>query len=172
LTVCFRWRKSIYTLATGVKKFAYGFFFRCSYYAEGHALGVADGVRAGRTEGRIFGLEKGFEKFAELGRLQGRCSVWEARISPSSSSKAPKITNSRAQKNIESLALLLTHPPFKNDEESVEEVEETLKRGRAKAKMLERMLGEKEDAREERKDDGSGEQNIEDLGKAKTIADL
>jgi hypothetical protein len=136
-------------------------------------LGVADGVVAGRTEGRIFGLEKGFEKFAELGRLQGRCSVWQARISPDSApaSMAAKITNARAQKNIEALALLLTYPPFKNDEESVEEVEETLKRGRAKVKVLERMLGEKENTAEERRDD-DGEQNIEDLGKGKTIADL
>ncbi|KAA8905367.1 hypothetical protein FN846DRAFT_9450 [Sphaerosporella brunnea] len=144
------------------------------FYAEGHALGVADGVIAGRTEGRIFGLERGFEKFCELGRLQGRCSVWEARVSPTSAkAETSKITNARAKKNIEALSLLLTHPPFKNDEESVEEVEETLKRGRAKAKVLERMLGEKEDAREDRKDGGSsGEQNIEDLGKGRTIADL
>jgi hypothetical protein len=67
--------------------------------------------------------------------------------------------------------LLLTNPPFKNDEDSVEEVEETLKRGRAKVKMLERMLGEKsEDAGEKKKEDG--EQSIEDLGKGRTIADL
>jgi hypothetical protein len=68
------------------------------------------------------------------------------------------------------LALLLTNPPFKNTEESVEEVEETLKRGRAKAKVLERMLGEKDEGREVQND---GEQNIEDLGKGtQTIADL
>ncbi|CCX32112.1 hypothetical protein FPQ18DRAFT_346818 [Pyronema domesticum] len=140
------------------------------FYAEGLALGRSDGELAGRTEGRVFGLEKGFDKFLELGKLQGRCSVWNAR-SDSSLDTSIQISNPRAQKNIEALALLLTNPPFKNDEDSVEEVEETLKRGRAKVKMLERMLGEKsEDAGEKKKEDG--EQSIEDLGKGRTIADL
>ena len=85
---------------------------------------------------------------------------------------ARELENPRAVKNVQALALLLTHPPFNNDEESVEEVDETLKRGRAKAKVLERMLGEKDIPREEGKDAG-GEQNIEDLGKGtKTIVDL
>lgn len=136
----------------------------CSFYTEGQLLGQRDGETAGRTEGRAFGLEKGFQKFAELGRLQGRCSVWSARTSTNS------IANPRAVKNIQALELLLTHPPFKNDEESVEEVDETLKRSRAKAKVLERMLGEKEAGI--KVDVADGEQNIEDLGKGKTIADL
>lgn len=125
-----------------------------SFYQEGYILGLADGEQAGRTEGRVFGLEKGFEKFLELGRLQGRCSVWKARISysvvpPTTGEdtgpvKNVQITSPRVQKQVESLAILLTNPPFKNDEESVEEVEETLKRGRNKAKVLSNMLGEKE----------------------------
>lgn len=47
------------------------------YHAEGYAAGVSDGSRAGRIEGRTFGLEKGFEKFTELGRLGGgrRCGM-------------------------------------------------------------------------------------------------
>lgn len=59
-----------------------------------------------------------------------------------------KIENPRAQKNVQQLELLLMHPPFKNEEEEVEEVEETLKRGRAKVKVLERMLGEKGETEE------------------------
>ncbi|KAF8252317.1 DUF1715-domain-containing protein [Wilcoxina mikolae CBS 423.85] len=144
------------------------------FYAEGHALGLADGEKAGRTEGRTFGLEKGFQKFSELGRLQGRCSVWNARIAPATNSPAEGaiITNTRAQKNIQALSLLLTNPPFKNTEEAVEEVEETLKHGRAKVKVLERMLGEKDGARE-LEVQNIGEQNIEDLGRGtQTIADL
>ncbi len=50
------------------------------YYQEGHALGVADGSKAGRIEGRVFGLEKGFEKFAAMGTLQGKAAVWAARL--------------------------------------------------------------------------------------------
>lgn len=99
--------------------------------------------------------------------------MWSARAELPAGAPT-RIENARAQKNIQALALLLTNPPFKNDEESVEEVEETLKRGRAKAKVLERMLGEKEDVGDNaRENDGSGEQNIEDLGRnTKTIADL
>ena len=87
--------------------------------------------------------------------------------------EAAKITNTRARKNIQALSLVLTHPPFKNDEESVEEVEETLKRGRAKAKVLERMLGEKDASSTDGRGNDGGEQSIEVLGKKqKTIADL
>lgn len=117
---------------------------------------MKDGEQAGKIEGRAFGLQKGFEKFLELGRLQGRCSVWKARITPQSTAPPATvdytgkpndihITNSRVQKQTESLAVILTNPPFKNDEESVEEVDETLKRGRNKAKVLSNMLGEKDE---------------------------
>jgi len=112
----------------------------------------------------------------ELGKLQGRCSVWKARIklldtptaTPTTTSPGIannlQITNPRAQKQIESLALLLTHPPFKNDEESVEEVEETLKRGKGKGKVLANMLNEKNDAEASSAARGEGE-SIEDAGR-------
>ena len=47
-----------------------------SFYKEGYDLGVSDGARAGLVEGRLFGLEKGFEKYAAMGRLNGRAMVW------------------------------------------------------------------------------------------------
>ncbi|KAG8629386.1 hypothetical protein KVT40_003251 [Elsinoe batatas] len=50
------------------------------FHAEGHALGVADGSKAGRIEGRIFGMQKGFEKFAAMGKLAGQVAVWEGRM--------------------------------------------------------------------------------------------
>lgn len=144
-----------------------------SFYQEGYTLGLADGEQAGRIEGRVFGLEKGFEKFLELGRLQGRCSVWKARISYSiippttgegtGPAKGVHITSPRVQKQVESLALLLTNPPFKNDEESVEEVEETLKRGRNKTKILSNILGEKEGVNVI-KSRAVDEESIEDAG--------
>jgi hypothetical protein len=49
-------------------------------YTTAYSLGVSDGAHAGRIEGRIFGLEKGFDKFAELGQLHGRSVVWGARL--------------------------------------------------------------------------------------------
>ncbi|PUU83013.1 hypothetical protein B9Z19DRAFT_1061319 [Tuber borchii] len=146
------------------------------YYQEGYAHGLADGEKAGRIEGRVFGLEKGFERFLELGKLQGRCSVWKARIKPldipaatstaasHSTANNFRITNPRAQRQIESLALLLTHPPFKNDEESVEEVEETLKRGKGKGKVLANMLNEKGDGEAGSATIGQ-EESIEDAGR-------
>ncbi|KAF2227300.1 hypothetical protein BDZ85DRAFT_227630 [Elsinoe ampelina] len=50
------------------------------FHAEGYALGVADGSKAGRIEGRIFGMQKGFEKFAAMGKLAGQVAVWEGRM--------------------------------------------------------------------------------------------
>lgn len=51
-----------------------------SFYNEGFKHGEADGKRAGHVEGRLFGLEKGFEKFVEMGRLHGRSLVWASRL--------------------------------------------------------------------------------------------
>ena len=50
------------------------------FYKEGYDLGVSDGERAGRVEGRLFGLEKGFEKYAAMGRLHGRAIIWAGRL--------------------------------------------------------------------------------------------
>jgi hypothetical protein len=150
-------------------------------YAEGYAQGEADGSRAGRIEGRIFGLEKGFEKFLEMGRLNGRASVWAARLEASSTmdSKAtaesastkqesresekasdeaaqvpdietsrPKLQplpcNSRLEKHVRSLLELTdrTEISTANDEESVEDFDDRIKRARSKAKVIERIIGE------------------------------
>ncbi|KAL8666182.1 MAG: hypothetical protein Q9202_001689 [Teloschistes flavicans] len=52
-----------------------------TFYKEGHDLGVQDGRRTGQSEGRLFGLEKGFEKYATMGRLHGLSIIWSARLS-------------------------------------------------------------------------------------------
>lgn len=51
-----------------------------TFYREGYELGLADGKRAGLIEGRLTGLERGFEKFAQMGRLHGKCVIWAARM--------------------------------------------------------------------------------------------
>ena len=51
-----------------------------TFYHEGYEVGVADGKRAGLVEGRVFGLEKGFEKFASMGRLSGKAVIWAGRL--------------------------------------------------------------------------------------------
>ncbi|KAJ3556897.1 hypothetical protein NPX13_g10038 [Xylaria arbuscula] len=49
-------------------------------YRDGYEEGLKDGVEAGRIEGYSLGLRKGFEKFAEAGRLQSKAIVWANRI--------------------------------------------------------------------------------------------
>ncbi|PLB44051.1 DUF1715 domain protein [Aspergillus steynii IBT 23096] len=53
------------------------------FYQEGYDLGVSDGAKAGYTEGSVFAVEKGFEKFIELGRLYGKALVWAQRLADS-----------------------------------------------------------------------------------------
>lgn len=50
------------------------------FYKEGFSLGAADGAEAGYTEGSVFAVEKGFEKFVELGKLYGKALVWAQRL--------------------------------------------------------------------------------------------
>ena len=60
------------------------------YYNEGFELGTTDGRRAGHVEGRLFGLEKGFEKYSEMGRLHGRSIVWNNRLLPDERTEDPE----------------------------------------------------------------------------------
>ncbi|KAL4785087.1 hypothetical protein BJX76DRAFT_193390 [Aspergillus varians] len=50
------------------------------FYKEGFTLGAVDGAEAGYTEGSVFAVEKGFEKFVELGKLYGKALVWAQRL--------------------------------------------------------------------------------------------
>lgn len=71
-----------------------------TFYDEGYKLGEADGKRAGHVEGRLFGLEKGFEKFVEMGRLHGRSIVWASRH-PHMREQHPHITPFEHGPNVE-----------------------------------------------------------------------
>ncbi|TKA76788.1 hypothetical protein B0A55_05843 [Friedmanniomyces simplex] len=68
--------------------FATLFNLEDQFYTEGYILGNTDGSRAGRIEGRLFGLDKGFAKFAEMGRMNGRAGVWGTRL-PLSAAPVP-----------------------------------------------------------------------------------
>ena len=69
------------------------------YYKEGYELGTTDGKQAGHIEGRFFGLEKGFAKFLDMGRLQGRSVVWSSRLSrPEPQLKTPDMTHTEPPK--------------------------------------------------------------------------
>ncbi|KAH6639775.1 hypothetical protein C7974DRAFT_138738 [Boeremia exigua] len=134
-------------------------------YTTAHDQGVADGARAGRIEGRIFGLEKGFEKFSALGELHGRGAVWGSRLArrvknpatttePTTSTTTagsahtplPPLANpsSRLLSNT-SLLYHLTDPltfSTANTEAGVEDFDDRFKRAGAKAKVIERIVGE------------------------------
>lgn len=68
------------------------------FYKEGHDLGAADGAHAGYTEGSVFAVEKGFEKFVEIGRLYGKALVWAQRLADSKEkSSTDDYTSSRME---------------------------------------------------------------------------
>ncbi|KAF3911972.1 hypothetical protein AA313_de0204498 [Arthrobotrys entomopaga] len=119
------------------------------YYTIGHREGTKDGAIAGRLEGRAFGIEKGFEKYLALGLLKGRTKIWSSRLQPSSSPSSNcnfkhdiQITNPRHVKHITLLQTLTTSPPIRNEEDDVEEVDDRIRRGKAKVKILETTLKE------------------------------
>lgn len=135
-------------------------------YTSAYQLGVSDGARAGRIEGRIFGLEKGFEKFAGLGMLHARACVWGARL-PSSQVRPqstagtgkgverdlekkkedglqPLPGNPRLEKHVQMLHGLTDPLTFatENTDEAVADFDDRFKRAGAKAKVIERIIGE------------------------------
>ncbi|KAF3123823.1 hypothetical protein TWF594_002173 [Orbilia oligospora] len=120
------------------------------YYTLGHTEGSLAGATAGRLEGRAFGIEKGFEKYLTLGIIKGRTKIWQSRTFPSLQSSSPSsldpqkiiITNPRHLKHLELLQTLSTTPPIRNEEDDVEEVDDRIRRGKAKVKILENTLRE------------------------------
>ncbi|KAJ5936959.1 hypothetical protein N7466_003409 [Penicillium verhagenii] len=145
------------------------------FYNEGYELGVADGAEAGYTEGSVFAVEKGFEKFVEMGRLYGKALVWAQRLAdakpkelcgeqtpqvdqsdddlsldPSSISKEmTKIPahSARLARNLATL-LELVDPAsldMSNTEEAVNDADERLKGAAVKAKLIQRAMGEGEE---------------------------
>ncbi|KAI9738456.1 MAG: hypothetical protein M1818_005353 [Claussenomyces sp. TS43310] len=153
------------------------------FYDEGYQLGTADGIKAGRIEGRVFGLEKGFEKYAEMGRLHGRSQVWNSRLAnleqrdtggkgPSmlaaastSSAPIPRLPpNPRLEKHLRVL-YALTEPASlstENTEDSVSDFDDRLKRAQGKTKIIERLVGV-EGPQESSAGASSKGQNIEDV---------
>ena len=130
------------------------------YYQEGFQAGVEDGSRAGLIEGRIFGLEKGFEKFFNMGKLSGRVCVWSARIQKGKDSSGQSLEagddgnnvggvrslryNERLDKHVQTLCALseLESLSTQNTEDAVNEFDDRLKRATAKVKVIESIVGE------------------------------
>ncbi|MCJ1244440.1 hypothetical protein MMC30_001638 [Trapelia coarctata] len=145
------------------------------FYDEGYKLGEADGKRAGHVEGRLFGLEKGFEKFVEMGRLHGQSSVWASRL-PLTQKQDSRVTpghqgqerdemapmqenatvkpllprlpeNLRLERHLRTFHALveLESLSTQNAEEDVAEFDDRLKRALGKARIIEKLIGEESD---------------------------
>lgn len=77
------------------------------FYKEGFNLGGTDGAEAGYTEGSVFAVEKGFEKFVELGKLYGKALVWAQRLADMKQSKHEAPQN---MESVESVAATKESP--------------------------------------------------------------
>ncbi|KAJ5151823.1 hypothetical protein N7492_010118 [Penicillium capsulatum] len=142
------------------------------FYQEGYHLGAADGADAGYTEGSVFAVEKGFEKFVEMGRLYGKALLWAQRLvesktkteessaqpagtvdalglDPSICKAMPRLPahSTRLEKNLSTL-LELVDPAtldMNNTEDAVNDVDERLKGAAVKAKLIQRAMGENDE---------------------------
>lgn len=111
------------------------------FYEEGFRQGHEDGERAGKIEGRTLGLENGFKKFVEAGRLQGKAVVWSHLALEKNHDKKG---NARLLKNLRTFYALVEPGtlPTANTDEAVQDVDDRVKRAQAKARVLEKMMGE------------------------------
>ncbi|KAL5334056.1 hypothetical protein BJX70DRAFT_33023 [Aspergillus crustosus] len=166
------------------------------FYKEGYDLGVADGAKAGYTEGSVFAVEKGFEKFVELGRLYGKALVWAQRLSDmklsthqtvneteqEKGSLRPSVCqdmarfphSSRLAKNLDTLIELVDPAslPMQNTEDGVTDVDERLKGAVIKVKVIQRTFGEREDTLNIRPDVKGGQTLGDGTGSIEDISSL
>ncbi|QSZ31726.1 hypothetical protein DSL72_001293 [Monilinia vaccinii-corymbosi] len=142
------------------------------FYSTGYNQGLSDGIASGRIEGRTFGLEKGFEKYVEMGRLHGKSIVWANRIPSLQKPKIPTVSNSevkresqekegsgesshdsklpelskneRLAKHVNAFYALAEADSLstENSEEAVGDFDDRFQRAVAKAKIIEKMVGE------------------------------
>jgi hypothetical protein len=170
------------------------------FYNEGYDLGAADGAKAGYTEGSVFAVEKGFEKFVEMGRLYGKSLVWAQRLADSKSpetSEQPLVQSvttdafslepsickempslpshsARLVRNLETL-LELVDPAsldMSNTEEAVNDVDERLKGATVKAKLIQRAMGESEEPLGTRSNARDGQRPGDGTGSIEDISSL
>lgn len=138
-------------------------------YEEGYQQGYQDGLRQSQFEAQLFGIEKGFEKFIVMGKLQAKAAIWAARISvndamsktqleeqsndrkstESQDSKRsiqlpPLPQNPRLEKHIQTLLALVDDSTLStaNSDDAVAEFDDRLKRAQAKEKVIEKIIGE------------------------------
>jgi hypothetical protein len=135
-----------------------------NYYKEGFDAGVSDSSYAGMIEGKVFGVEKGYEKALELGKLNGRATVWQSRSSTATNSHVEPqeaksesshlatilqhlsslSSNIRLGKHIDSLQNVSdgSNIAKNNSDEAVTDFDDRIAKARAKAKVIANTTGE------------------------------
>ena len=155
------------------------------YYEEGFKQGREDGIKQSRLEARVFGIEKGFEKFVEMGKLQAKAKIWDARLKTAKTASVagangggeggsqrlpPLPTSFRLEKHIRTLLELVDFNTLStaNTDEAVSEFDDRLKRALAKVKIIERMIGKSTDQPSSKVSSQAAQSqknsNIEDFG--------
>ena len=164
------------------------------YYHEGFQAGVEDGSRAGLIEGRIFGLEKGFEKFFEMGKLNGRACIWSARMQRSKDLSEQSLdaddegNNTREVKSLKYSERLDKHVRIlcalseleslstQNTEDAVSEFDDRFKKATSKVKVIESIIGEEhvdKDSQDmvERKEDEKSKRGTLKLARSSNVVE-
>lgn len=138
------------------------------YYEEGYQEGRRDGLQQSELEARLFGIEKGFEKFVMMGKLQARAKLYEARLPKTTTKHSGEDVDitvkgeSESTKRMSSLPILSGNPRLEkhvstllelvdsttlstaNTDDAVGDFDERLRRAQAKIKIIERMIGEED----------------------------
>ncbi|KAH7389708.1 hypothetical protein DE146DRAFT_174457 [Phaeosphaeria sp. MPI-PUGE-AT-0046c] len=184
-------------------------------YTTAYSLGATAGSRSGRIEGRLFGLEQGFEKFATLGALHGRSVIWGSRLPTPPSAASSELASSKDKTRREESSSSSSLPAFtspstrltsaihllhgladpatfstENTEEAVADYDDRVRRAGAKAKVIERIVGETSTGtattspdgagreggggvrlkgEKEKKNRGKGDENMEDFAGSRLI---
>ena len=121
------------------------------YYQEGYDQGFQDGLHQSRLEARVFGIEKGYEKFIEMGRLGAKARLWFIELQQAfvpGQSRAMTLRDagarSRLKKHLDVLLALvdLSTLSTANTDETVSIFDDRLKRAQAKCKVISRMIEE------------------------------
>ncbi|KAI9671787.1 MAG: hypothetical protein M1831_003315 [Alyxoria varia] len=138
------------------------------YYNIGYRRGRSDGLRQSQLEARVFGIEKGFQKFVEMGELLAKARILEARLlKPSTRAMASKDEEISSQhnaarpdeqehgllplpdtpqlrKHIHTLLGMVDPAAYstENTPDAVSDIDDRIKKAHAKLKIIERLTGE------------------------------
>lgn len=119
------------------------------------------GTKAGFAEGREFGVQTGYQRFLDLGLLQGRVSVWEEEVN-----ELPESKREKTVERLQQIKQLIHHeePAYflSNDSAVVHQYETMMKKAKAKVRTLAASIGSEKVVFEDLLKGYTEEENIED----------